>query len=509
MKLARTKNAVRNIAWGVIYRMVTLIGPFAIKTIIIRMLGLEYSGLNSLFTSILTVLNLANLGFSSSLVYTMYQAAVDEDNDRLCAMLRYFRNAYRVVGIVILGMGIALMPFLPHLVKSDVPPDVNLYILFSIYLVETAMSYLMFGYNSAIFETYQRNDLTLRISTVRYLLQYGLQCAVLVVMRNYYAYILILPLAVLLNNLMTHFTARKYYPDLTCRGKLDKPTKQGIYQRVATLFGHKVGSTVLVSVDSVIISSFLGLRELSIYSNYHYILTAVNGLVEIFTNASIAGIGNKLITDTPEENYSLFRTMTYGWLTLIGGAATCMMCFYQPFVSGVWLGEEYLMDNRLMALIVLYFYAWMFRIMQLTYRDAAGLWTRDWLKPYVAIVLNLAGSIAMVLWTESVAGVLIPTIIVMLFVYFPWEAWVLFRHLFRRSWKEYLVQVTGLSALSAVCCGVCYGLCMLISPGNSLISLVIRVAIVGVTFPGIWLLATGRCAEFKRMLGIAKRFLKR
>ena len=205
MKLARTKNAVRNIAWGVIYRMVTLIGPFALKTILIRIMGLEYSGLNSLFTSILTVLNLANLGFSSSLVYTMYQAAVDEDNDRLCAMLRYFRNAYRVVGIVILGMGIALMPFLPHLVKSDVPPDVNLYILFSIYLVETAMSYLMFGYNSAIFETYQRNDLTLRISTVRYLLQYGLQCAVLVVMRNYYAYILILPLAVLLNRVATRW----------------------------------------------------------------------------------------------------------------------------------------------------------------------------------------------------------------------------------------------------------------------------------------------------------------
>lgn len=509
MKLARTKNAMRNIIWGVIYRMVTLIGPFAVKTILIRIMGLEYSGLNSLFTSILTVLNLANLGFSSSLVYTMYRAAVDEDNDRLCAMLNYFRNAYRVVGLVILLLGAALMPFLPKLVQGDVPPDVNLYILFGIYLVETAMSYLMFGYNSAIFETYQRNDVTLKISTVRYLVQYVLQCVVLVVLKNYYAYILILPLAVLLNNLLTHSSARKLYPQLTCRGKLDKRTRQGIRQRVASLFGHKVGSTVLVSVDSMIISAYLGLRELSIYSNYNYILTAVNGLVEIFTNASIAGIGNKLITDTSEENYSMFRTMTYGWLTLIGGAATCMMCFYQPFVGGVWLGESYLMDIRIVMLIVLYFYSWMFRIMQLTYRDAAGLWTKDWLKPYVAIALNLGGSIAMVKMTDSVAGVLIPTIFVMLFVYFPWEAWVLFRHLFHRSWKGYLIQVVSLSLLALVGCTASYGLCTWLSPANTLLSLVIRIVIVGVIFPAIWLVFTHRCPEFQQMLGIVRRFLKR
>lgn len=509
MKLARTKNTMRNITWGIVYRLVTLIGPFAVKTIIIRILGLEYSGLNSLFTSILTVLNLANLGFSSSLVYTMYKAAVDEDNDRLCAMLNYFRKAYRVVGFVILGMGLALMPFLGHLVQGDVPPDINLHILFAIYLVETAMSYLMFGYNSAIFETYQRNDITLKVSTVRYLVQYTLQIGALFLFRNYYVFILLLPAAVLLNNLLTWYSARRLYPNITCRGELDKQTKRGIYQRVSTLFGHKVGSTILVSVDSIIISAFLGLRDLSLYSNYYYILTAVNGLVEIVTNGSIAGIGNKLITDTKEENYRLFRTMTYGWLGLIGGAATCMMCFYQPFVGAVWLGSDFLLETPLVALIVVYFYAWMFRIMQLTYRDAAGLWTKDWLKPYVAVVLNLTGSILLVKFTGSIAGVLIPTIFVMFFVYFPWEAWVLFKHLFQRSWKEYLIQVISLTALAFAGCCASYGLCMLITPGNSLVSLIIRVGIVAVVYPGLWILFTAKTKEFKGLLGIARRFLKR
>lgn len=500
---------MRNTLWGIIYRVVTLLGPFAIKTILIKRLGAEYSGLNSLFTSILTVLNLANLGFSSSLVYTMYRAVVEDDKDQLCAMLNFYRKVYRIVGLVIIAMGLALMPFLPRLVADECPADVNLYILFGIYLTETSLGYLMFAYNIAIFDAYQRTDITMKNQTVRYLVQYTLQIISLLLFRNYYAFIILQPLMVIPNNIMNYLAARKYFPDIRCRGELDKATKNSIYRRVSTLFGHKVGSTVLVNIGSVIVSAFLGLKNVAIYGGYNYIITAVNGLVEIVTNGSIAGIGNKLITDTVEDNYRLFRTMTYGWLTLIGGAATCMMCFYQPFIGGVWLGKDYLVDEWVMILFVLYFYSWMFRIMQLTYRDAAGLWNKDWLKPYVAIVVNLTGCLTMVRYTQNLAGVLIPTIFVMFFVYFPWEAHVLFKHLFRRSWKEYLVQVLSLTALAFACCGLSYWLCLLLAPANTLLSLVIRVGIVAVVYPGIWLLVTHRSREFKHLVQILKRFLCR
>lgn len=509
MKLNRTQNTVRNTLWGVIYRLVTLIGPFVIKTIIIKKLGLEYSGLNSLFTSILTVLNLANLGFSSSLVYTMYKAIVEEDNDALCAMLNFYRRVYRIVGLVILGLGLILMPFLPHLVTGYCPPDVNLYVLFAIYLAETCMDYLMFAYNIAIFTAYQRGDVQLKISTVRYLVQYLLQALVLIIFRNYYAYVIILPLMVLPNNIANYVAARKMYPDITCRGKLDEGTKKDIYKRVGTLFGHKVGSTVLVSVDSIIISAFLGLTELSLYSNYYYILTAVNGLVEIVTNGSLSGIGNKLITDSEEENYKLFRTMTYGWVALVGGAAACMLCFYQPFISAVWLGSEYLLKDGLVVLIVIYFFTWMFRIMQLTYRDAAGLWTKDWLKPYVGMVINIVGSIVMVKLTGSIAGVLVPTIFVFIFVYTPWEAWAVLKFQFHRGMRDYLIQLAGYSLLAALGCAVCYGLCMLLVPQNTIFSLVVRVVIVGIAYPGLWLLFTRRSEEFSSLLGMIRRVLHR
>ena len=506
MKLARTKNTYRNTAWGLIYRITTLLGPFAIKTIIIRRLGIEYNGLSSLFTSILTVLNLANLGFSSSLVFMMYKAVVEDDMDSFCALLYYFRKVYKYVGIVILGLGLALMPFLPHLVRGSYPADINLYLLFIIYLAETVLGYLMFAYNEAVFSAYQRNDIILKISTVRFIIQYLLQCAVLLIFANYYLYAILLPVMVIPNNIALYKVARREFPEITCRGTLDARVKKDVYHRVLTLFGHKVGSAVLVSIDSILISAFLNLVTLSIYSNYYYIITAVNAIIEIVTNGSIAGIGNKLLTDSKEDNYRTFMMMNYGWVTLVGGSASCMVGMYQPFIK-IWAGPEYILSNPLMILIVFYFYSWMFRIMLLTYRDAAGLWTKDWLKPYVGMVVNLVGSIVMVISTKSIIGVLIPTIFVFFFIYFPWETWALFRFQFFLSAKEYVFRITSLTILAVLACGINYMLCNAISPRYTFGSLFVRFALSVLTFGIIWLLCTWKLRERHDLFLVLKRVL--
>lgn len=508
MKLARTKNTIRNTVWGAIYRITTIIGPFAVKTLIVRQLGLEYSGLSSLFTSILTVLNLTNMGFSSSIVYTMYKAIVDDDIDAQCAMINFYRRVYKIVGLVILGLGLAIMPFLPHFVKGDCPSDINLYILFGIYLAETAMDYLMFAYVTAIFTAYQRNDITLKISTLRYIIQYSLQAIVLLLVPNYYIYIIILPLMVLPNNIANYVASRKVFPQLTCRGTLEKKIRVDIYKRVGTLFGHKVGSTVLVSIDSIIISAFLGLYIMGIYGNYYYILTAVNALVEIVTNGAISGIGNKLVTDSTEENYSLFRMMSYGWMFLIGAAAACMLSLYQPFIAGIWYDESYLMDIHLVVFLVIYFYSWMFRIMQLTYRDAAGLWTKDWLKPYIAMVVNVVGSIWMVKATNSVAGVLIPTIFCFFLIYFPWEAWVIFKYLFKEGLKQYFGLSVFYTVLTIVSCFISYRLCLLVTPLNTWLSFVIRLPVILVVHCGLWWCCTRKSREYKRMKKLFLRIVR-
>ena len=218
MRLARTKNAFRNTAWGALYRLVALIGPFAIKTIIIKKIGMEYSGLNTIFNSILVVLNLANLGFSSSLVYTMYDAVAREDHAAICAMLNFFRRIYRLIGLVILGMGICVMPFLPRLVGEGVPPGANLYVMWLLYLSATVMDYVLYGYVNAIFSAYQREDTRLKIMVVRYIVQYALQIVILAVFADYYLYLITLPLMVIPNSLANYYAAKKQFPLISCTG---------------------------------------------------------------------------------------------------------------------------------------------------------------------------------------------------------------------------------------------------------------------------------------------------
>lgn len=509
MKLARTKNAFRNTIWGAAYRLVALLGPFVIKTIIIKAISMEYSGLNTLFNNILTVLNLANLGFSSALVYTMYDAVAKEDNDAICAMINFFRKIYRIIGLVILGGGLAVMPFLPRLVGNECPPDANLYVMFALYLAATVMDYILFGYVNAIFSAYQREDTRLKIMTVRYIVQYALQIVILAVFKNYYAYLVTLPLMVIPNSLANYFVAKKQYPQIVCKGSPSEEVKAGVYHRVKTLFGHKVGNTLMVNVDSILITAFLGLSLQSLYSNYYYIVTAVNGVVEILTAACLAGIGNKLITDPEEENHTLFLNLSYGWIALIGMCAACMLCLFQPFIGGIWIGQEGLLSESFVIYMTLFFYSWMFRIMQLTYRDAAGLWTRDWLKPYVSMVLKLALSVLLVKLTDDIVGVLLPTILVMFLVYFPWEARVLYKHLFHRGWWVYLKRVILYTLINLAGAAACYGVSMAVSPANTALSFLIRLAVVVVIFPLTWLITTGRTPEFRYALSMGQRVLNR
>ena len=509
MKLERTKNAFYNTMWGAIYRVVALAGPFAIKTIIIKRLGMEYSGLNTLFNSILTVLNLANLGFSSSLVYTMYEAVAREDNATLCAMIHFFRKVYRIIGLVILGMGILVMPFLPMLVGSECPQDVNLYVMFAIYLSATVMDYLLFGYVNAIFSAYQREDTRLKIMTIRYIVQYVIQICILVVFANYYAYLITLPIMVIPNSIANYITAKKQYPQIRCVGMPSAEVKHNVYYRVKTLFAHKVGNTLLVNVDSIIISAFLGLSVQSIFSNYYYILTAVNGLVEIITNGCLAGIGNKLIVDSEEDNHVLFLNLTYGWVALIGMCATCLLCLYQPFIGGIWIGTAGLLDDKLVIFLALFFYSWMFRLMQLTYRDAAGLWTKDWLKPIISMIIKLSLSTILLIRTQSIAGALLPTILIMFLLYFPWEANILYRNLFYRTWLVYLKKMilyTFINVVGAISCSV---LSIRLAPENSLLTFVIRLIIICMIFPSIWVVFTYRTTEFKYFVLRIKALLLR
>lgn len=237
--MERTKNAVRNILSGFINKIVVLLFPFVIRTIIIKQLGSEYLGLNSLFTSILQVLNLTELGFSSAVVFSMYKPIAEKDENTICALMNFYKKVYRVIGSIILVVGLLITPFIKNLITGTYPTDINIYILYVIYLINTAITYFLFAYKSTLLTAHQRSDLTSNVNTVTYILQYILQIIVLCVLKDYYMYVIISIITTILNNLIIAYIAKNKYPQYLPKGKISKEMTTEIRKRVRWSYGSE------------------------------------------------------------------------------------------------------------------------------------------------------------------------------------------------------------------------------------------------------------------------------
>lgn len=457
--LDRTKNTIRNFIYGFLNKIVSLLLPFLIRSIIIRTLGREYLGLNNLFTSILSVLNLAELGMGTAMVWAMYEPIAKENKTVICQLLALYKKIYRIIGSIITICGLLLMPFLKHLVNGNVE-NINIYILYLIFLSDTVLSYLLFAYKSSILTAYQRSDIISNIGTVVQLLLNIVQIVILLIFKNYYFYILMKPLFTIINNIIVNYVTGKQYPDLIPYGNVDVSVKNNIFTRVKALIGHKIGSTVIASADSLVISAYLGLEMLAIYSNYYYIVYFLISVTSIFFNGMLAGIGNSLVLETREKNIILFKNINFMTVWLVTWCSVCLLCLLQPFMT-LWMGKDMLLSTLTVILIVIYYYTWQARTTGLFFKDAAGMWNADFWKPYVAAIVNVVINILLVK-RIGINGVFISTIICMVLIYFPWETWVLFKKMFGISSREYVLGQV-ISAIEAVfICVFTYSICSII-----------------------------------------------
>ena len=206
--------------YGTALQIVKLVIPFVMRTVILYLLGVEYLGLNSLFTSVLSVLNLAELGVGSAMVYSMYKPIVEDDIEKICALMRLYKIYYRIIGIVVCALGLLLLPFIPNLISGDVPADINIYVLYLLDLSITVLSYWLFAYKSSILQAYQRTDVISKATLISETLKYGLQFIVLAIFHSYYLYVLVNLLAQIFNNILSAVFARiqnakqlGYYPE--------------------------------------------------------------------------------------------------------------------------------------------------------------------------------------------------------------------------------------------------------------------------------------------------------
>ncbi len=431
IKLARTQNAVRNIAAGLINKFVILICPFVVRTVMIQTLGVEYVGLNGLFTAILEVLNLSELGVGSAIAYSMYRAVAQDDKKMICALLGLYRKIYFLIGSAVMLAGVLLMPFLKFLIKGSYPQDMNLYLLYMVYLLNSCISYFCLGYKAVILEAYQRQDILQNIMSVMKFLMFGAQIMILWKFRSYFGYIILLPVFTVLINLITAQEVKRCYPHYRCEGIVPISEKKELKKRVYGLMVTKFCAVTRNSFDSIFISSFLGLAVSALYSNYYYVMRSLSYLMGIIVQAVLAGVGNSIQTESKEKNYQDLKKFNFMYMWIGGWWTTCLLCLFQPFMF-LWMGEDKMLPFPVVILLCMYFFLLLLGDMQSVYYTAAGLWWYYRKPTVVEACLNLVLNFVLVqIW--GLSGIIAGTLISLFLVNFLYCERLVFRHYFQNG----------------------------------------------------------------------------
>ena len=501
MSKSRTKNISRNIFFGIVQKVVNLFFPFIVRTILIYTLGAEYLGLNSLFSSILQVLSLTELGVATAMVYSMYKPMAENNIKIVCALLKLYRKLYTIIGSVLLIIGMTLIPILQYLIHGRIPSDINLYILYTIYIINSSLSYLLFGYKQSLFIASQRSYIISKINLIAIFIMYSSQIILLLITHNYYVYIITLPITTISINIMNTICANKYYPMYKCYGEVSREIKYSIVKKTSALFGTKLSSIVLHAADTLVISAFLGLTQVAIYGNYYYIVNAIIGLIMIIFSSITASIGNSIIVETKEKNYLDFCKLTLANFWIVGFCSTCLLCLYQPFMQ-IWVGEELLYPDSMMYMFVIYFYVYQLRRVVLTYKDAAGIWWEDRFRPYVIMAFNLGTNLILV-QIIGIYGVILSTLISMI-ISIPWENHTVFKYIFKMSSKEYYSTIFYYIIISVIVILLNFYICnfILLYKWNTII---VRLLVCCVVVNSLFYLAFKNRMEFTELKKMIKK----
>ena len=506
MKIERTRNASRNIAFGIALKCYQIFVQFMMRTAMIHFMGIQYLGLNSLFTSVLQVLNLAELGVGSAMVYSMYKPIAEDDNITICALLKLYRTYYRVIGLVIAIIGCLLTPLISRLISGEVPPGINIYILYLLNLGATVLSYWAFAYKNSIFQAHQRVDIVSKVTLVTSTIQCVLQLVVLWVYRNYYLYVIVVLLTQTLTNIIIAIDADKTYPQFKPKGKVSKVDIVRINRRIKDLFTSKIGGIIYDSADTIVISAFLGLTVLAVYQNYFYILNAITGFVAVIFSACTAGIGNSIVMESKEKNYQDLNKFTFIITWIAGFCSACLLCIYQPFME-LWVGKDLMLSLSAVVCFVIYFFVRQFNALFNMYKDASGMWHEDRLRPLAAALTNLALNLILVQFI-GIYGILLSTVLAILCVGMPWLLHNLFTVIFEKKhmWP-YIKRLAKYSFVVLLSCMVTYSICSRFSIG--LVPTILVRGVICIIVPNLIYYLTFRNTEvFRQSLLLVDKMTK-
>lgn len=442
----RVDHTVKNVFWIYVSSLVGSLFPFIIRSLIIRYLGMEYLGLNSVYAAILQVLNVSELGIGQAIGVSMYKPAADENTEEVNKLISLYARFYNLLGLGIGIIGVVLIPFIPQIINGEYPNGINILLAYFIYLIQSVLGYFVFPYCSTVFVAKQSVEKIYKYQSIIWTIIYSVQSAVIYLCEDYYLYLLFLPFGTICCGLANRIGMKKYYPQYHVRkikkGEFDKEFWNSFVKRLSAMALSKMRIVFRSFIDTIIISTFIGVIAAAKYQNYILTMTVPLMLISSLVTGILPSFANGVASETKESNLAVIRLVTFilHWVGTVFSAF--LMCFYQSFMK-VWSGEEGLLSEKAVVLFVVYFYLRVISEISILIRNSSGVW---WEGKWIAVVESLVNfmlNLAFVqLW--GVEGIIIATIISMLFINIPFETYSVYKHYFQiMPWhdlKEYIFQ---------------------------------------------------------------------
>lgn len=458
---SRSQKSLKNVTTAFIGQSVGLLVSFFARIVFVNTLGANYLGVNGLFSNIMTILALFNLGVGEAINFSLYKPLARRDFKTCQTLMHFYKKIYTIIGILILTLGICLSPFARYF-ASDASNIPNINLIFLLFVVDTSVSY---------FFSYKRNliiaDQNRYIATVY---RYGIfslvnlvQVIYLLMTKDYFGFLGLQISGTLLENILVSQRANKLYPFLKDKKNtpLSKELKIEIAKNTKAMMMHKIGGTIVTSTDNILISKIVDLSAVGKYSNYLLITSALDIILNQIFNSVVASVGNLFASKDSSDAFNIFKSINFFNFWVCSILSVGLLCLFNPFIE-LWVGKSYLFSADIVLMLVINFYITSMRKSVLMFREASGLFYKDRWKAIVEACINLIASILLAI-KFGVLGIFIGTFISSITTCVWVEPYILYKYKFNKRVYLYFKTYFKYLFVTAAIALTCFYLCSLIS----------------------------------------------
>lgn len=453
--MGRIENSKRNMLFSLISTLFTTILTFANRTIFIYTLGLNYLGLNGLFTNVLSFLAIAELGIGNAISFSLYKPLATKDDKKIASYINLFRISYKIIGIVITIIGLCLVPFLDIFVNLDPSVSINYTVIYLLFLLNTVLPYYFFSYKSSLLYADQKAYVVSKAELLCNTITIVVQFFVLLIFGNYYLYLLVAILMVTFKNFILAHKVDKLYPVVRDKKlmELTKDEKKNLARNVYSLSLTKISGVIYSSTDNIIISTFINTVTVGLYSNYTMIVNVLKSFIASLFNALTASVGNLNAENNQEYLYVVFLRLNFINFWIYGYLFICLNNLINIFIT-VWVGKDVLFSSSVVMLISLMFLIPGLNNVINIYKDACGLYWQTKYRALATAIVNLVVSVVLVQYI-GIEGVFWGTIIAYLTTIYVKDPLVVYKECFKKSVASYygklFARIIMLLVLNMIC----------------------------------------------------------